>query len=80
MRKNKADDIRNLLADLCEQLGLSIATRHPEIFESLVEQGAKAFAEAVLVEEGLNPRESNELAQRVNTFVLQRFERWACEN
>jgi prophage antirepressor-like protein len=80
MRKSKTDFVHYVLADLCEQLGFSLATRHPEVFEDAVERGAKAFAEAVLIEEGLNPQENRKLAQQTHIFVSEHFERWAREN
>ena len=66
-----------LLNDLCVQMGYSMAARQPEKFESLVAEGAEAFADAVLVAEGLDPQMEKHLRRGVVRFVSERFERWS---
>ena len=70
-----------LLHDLTVQLGYSMAARNPEQFEGLVALGPGAFANAVLIAEGLDPNFVDK-AQRdaLHGFVKRRFERWAAES
>jgi hypothetical protein len=66
-----------LLHDLALQLGYSMAARTPEQFERLVRQGPSAFADAVLVAEGLDPDLQRDQRKAVRAFVRARFDRWA---
>ena len=69
-------DVEWLLHDLCTNLGYSMAVREAERFIALVEQGPDAFADAVLLAEGLDPTLEKDLRRGVRKFVAARFERW----
>ena len=65
-----------LLGDLCVQLGHCSAAREQERFEQLVSSGPDAFADAVLIAEGINPEYEKHLRREVRDFVAARFARW----
>jgi len=68
--------VYRLLADLCTQMGFSLAVRQPERFERLVSAGVDAFTDAVLAAEGLVPEENKRLRREVRALVATRFVSW----
>lgn len=69
---NRLEKVRWLLTDLCERLGFCSALHQLERFEALVDEGAEAFANAVLMVEGLEPDEHIHLRREVLAFVTKR--------
>ena len=65
-----------LLNDLCVQLGHCSAGREQERFEQLVSLGPDAFADAVLIAEGINPEYEKQLRREAHDFVAARFALW----
>ena len=68
-----------LLKDLCVQLGYCTAARDEERFAQLVPRGADAFADAVLVTEGLDPELEKGARRDVRALVAARFAQWTGE-
>jgi hypothetical protein len=71
-----AKEIYRLLADLCEDLGFSMAVRDLPRFEKLVEHGPEVFADAVLAAEGIRPDEEKQMRREIRAFVAARFAHW----
>jgi len=76
-RARERTPVEWLLADLCVELGYCLWGREPACFESLVELGPGAFADAVLRAEGLDPELDRRARQGVRDFVARRFEAWS---
>ena len=55
--QSKLEKVKWLLTDLCVKKSYSSALCEMERFEVMVDEGAEAFADAVLTVEGLKPEE-----------------------
>ena len=77
--QSKLEKVRWLLADLCEKQGFCSALHELERFESLADEGAEAFANALLIVEGLKPDEHKSAHRDVFAFVSERFQRWSSD-
>jgi len=65
-----------LLQDVCVKVGFCSAARDLEHFEQLVSQGPDAFADAILVKEGMNPEYEKRWRRELRAFVAARFAHW----
>jgi hypothetical protein len=78
--QSKLEQVKWLLTDLCEQGGYCSALRELEGFEVMVDEGAEAFADAVLTTEGLKPEKHKDIRRDVLAVVSERFQQWSDED
>jgi hypothetical protein len=71
-----SNQVHQLLFALSSKHGYSLAAREPVIFEPLVSRGPRAFSEAVLRAEGLDPELHEDRLRSVLSVVDEYFKRW----